>query len=143
MNCTQFNTKIIPYLDHELTEPIEIEFEAHLDKCTECKILFNQIRSSYALIDSEREFIVSNSFAESVLTKIQTQESTKVVHLFSRIMKPLAVAASISLGIIIGNGELAVLTDNDDIVIEVSDVVLPGAPSEYSIWTTMIAENGN
>lgn len=130
-------------MDNELTSELVREFEAHKNECEECKVLFDQIRLSYAIIDREREFTVSDSFAQSILPKLQSQENTKVVHLISNIMKPLAVAASIALGIIIGNGEVAVLIDSDDIVVEVSDVVIPGAPIDYSIWATINEDNGN
>ena len=66
-----------------------------------------------------------------------------VIPIIYNALKPIAVAASIALGIIIGNGELTVL-DNNSISGEDQDYTFTAAtPSDYSVWQSFEEDYGN
>jgi hypothetical protein len=63
--------------------------------------------------------------------------------MFSTVLKPLAIAASIALGIMIGNGEIDVLNITVDDTEIISENFTPVLPADYSLWITMNDDNGS
>ena len=143
MNCTNFLENIIPYLDDELTQTNASEFEKHLHDCLSCNTMFKNIANTYAIIDLEKNIPDNPFFYHTLISKLEVQKQDKPFHIIMQILKPLAVAASITLGIIIGNGELDVLGDeNEGIELAVENINLV-MPADYSVWSTLNEDNGS
>jgi len=143
MDCLKFRELIIPYLDEEVDPITKIEFENHLKNCTSCKALFTSVRSTYTLIEKERVRPENPFFYNSLIIKLNEPKESKVIELVTTILKPLAVAASITIGILIGNGEVSLNTTSDTDLEAISETIVPLTPSDYSVWITMNDYNGN
>jgi len=143
MDCEKYSNKILFYLDKELSKEEVMNFELHLSNCPQCKHLYEQLASVYKIISQENSFKASPFFYNKLKIKIESDKERKIISIFTMALKPLAVAASIALGIIIGNGELSMLNSSDDEIDMVSQNITPPLPADYSVWTNMNEDNGN
>ena len=143
MNCDKVSENMLSYLDHELSEERSIEFDKHLDKCLSCKILFEELSSTYQIIEVEKNIPIDPFFYHKLTTRLQNKKQEQSNNIFMNVLKPLAVAASIALGIIIGNGELDLLANQENDVILASENLGLVMPEDYSVWATINEEDGS
>ena len=143
MDCDKISNNIFFYLDNELSEERRIKFEAHLMECPQCKALYENVASTYKIIGLENQLAANPFFYHKLKTKLETKEENRVINIFSTVLKPLAIAASIALGIMIGNGELDVLNITVDDTEIISENFTPVLPADYSLWITMNEDNGS
>jgi predicted anti-sigma-YlaC factor YlaD len=143
MNCKIISNNIFFYLDNELSEEKRINFESHLKLCPQCKVLFENVASTYNLILEENQVAVNPFFYHKLKAKIETKEESHIIKVLSNVLKPLAIAASVALGIMIGNGELDVLNITIDDTEIISENFTPVLPADYSLWITMNEEDGS
>ena len=142
MNCKTLPSKILFYLDLELDKSELQSFDAHLSQCISCKTIFNSIASTYKIIEIENHWTASPTFYTRLIEKYKSSSKPRSVSIVMNILKPLAVAASISMGILIGNGELEViLTQNTEA--ELAEGFAPSIAEDYSVWTLLNDEDGN
>jgi hypothetical protein len=143
MDCDKIPDNIIFYLDNELSEEGRIKFEAHLNECPKCKTLYENVASTYKIIGLENQLAANPFFYHKLKTKLETKEESRVINIFSTVLKPLAIAASIALGIMIGNGELDVLNITVADTEIISENFTPVLPADYSLWITMNEDDGS
>ena len=143
MDCKIISNNILFYLDDELSEDVRIKFESHLEACPECTALYENVASTYKLIALETQMAASPFFYHKLKTKLETKEESRVINIFSTVLKPMAIAASIALGIIIGNGELDILNITVDDTEIISESFTPVLPADYSLWITMNEDDGS
>jgi anti-sigma factor RsiW len=141
MNCLFINDNIIAYLEQELSKPDRTLFDNHLAKCETCQHLVAEVQLTYKLVEKPKDFSVSESFVEETINKMHKQEA-RIIPMIFQALKPIAVAASIGLGILIGNGELSVLnsasySDEESLVVDITET------SEYSVWQSFEEDYGN
>lgn len=143
MDCDKISNNIFFYLDNDLSEDGRIKYEAHLNACPQCKALYENVASTYKIIALENQMEANPFFYHKLKTKLETKEESRVINIFSTVLKPLAIAASITLGIMIGNGELDVLNLAEDDTEIISKNFTPVLPADYSLWITMNEDNGS
>ena len=143
MDCDKISNNIFFYLDKELSEDERLKFEAHLNECPQCKALYENVASTYKIIGLENQLAANPFFYHKLKTKLETKEESRVINIFSTVLKPLAIAASIVLGIMIGNGELDILNITVDDKEIISENFTPVLPADYSLWVTMNEDNGS
>ena len=143
MDCNKISKNIIFYLDNELSEDGRIEFEAHIHECPQCMNLYENVASTYKLIAVENNIEANPFFYHKLKTRLETKEESSLINIFSTVLKPLAIAASIALGILIGNGELDILNITVDDTEIISESFTPVLPADYSLWITMNEDDGS
>ncbi len=143
MDCDKHRNNILFYLDNELNEPERVSFDAHINECAQCKALYENVASTYKLIAVENKIEVSPFFYHKLKTKLAAKEEKQLINIFSTVLKPLAIAASIAFGIMIGNGELDLLDISVDDSEVASEDFTPILPADYSLWITMNEDNGS
>jgi predicted anti-sigma-YlaC factor YlaD len=143
MDCKIIADNILFYIDKELDSELSKQFEEHLNNCAECKLLYQRIEGSYSKIELVKELNPNPFFYSRLITKLEKNKEKRTLQIFVNALKPLAIAASIGLGIIIGNGELDLLAEPEIEIELASDEFVPVLPSDYSVWITMNEENGN
>ena len=141
MNCEFINANILDYLDNQLGETDMHIFQNHLEECAQCRQLVNEIRQTYQFAQRPDDFHVSSSFINEATAAAFKQEA-RVVPMLYRVLKPIAVAASIGLGILIGNGEWAILYSESNINDDEAVAISTTSASDYSLWQTL-EEYGN
>lgn len=143
MDCDKILNNILFYLDKELVEAEKIQFEKHLHECPQCKALYENVASTYKVITAENQVEASPFFYHKLITKLETKEESRAINILSAVLKPIAIAASIALGILIGNGELDLLDIPDNEIELASESFTPVLPADYSLWMTMNEDNGS
>jgi predicted anti-sigma-YlaC factor YlaD len=141
MDCQFINENVIDYLEKQLSREDLEKFEAHLADCKGCQQLVADIRLTYMLAVKPQDFRVSENFVDKTVARVKRNEA-RLVPLVYRVLKPLAVAASIGFGILIGNGELAILDSNLDYAQDETIVLTVSTPSNYSVWQTLEEDYG-
>ena len=143
MDCSKCLNNILFYLDKELSEVDRLMFDAHLKECPQCNNVFAEVAATYGLIAAENQLETSPFFYHKLKTKLETKEEDKVIKLFSALLKPIAIAASITLGILIGNQELDVLNSDVEDSEIADENFTPVLPADYSVWISMNEEYGS
>ena len=95
MNCKNFQEQISSYLDNKLSLEEAKDLMKHLESCSDCKQLHNDLIKVKKILSSTPKITVSNNFTDSVMSqiyKIQHKKKDNIVH-FS-IKKYFAIAAS-------------------------------------------------
>ena len=141
MNCHFINDNIIAYLEQELSKSNTALFDNHLAKCETCQQLVTEVQLTYQLAVKPKDFGVSESFVEETINRMNRPEA-RIIPMIFQALKPIAVAASIGLGILIGNGELSVLHsaeygDEESLVVDITDT------SVFSVWQSLEEDYGN
>lgn len=143
MNCKNINDSLISYLEGSLEKSELKEFSSHIKSCDECYHVLNEVNKTYRLIDIKRKINVSDDFYQSTLSNLKKDKKTRIRNIFYNAVKPIAVAASIGLGILIGNGELIIQSSPIIEDTEIGDLMTPSTPSAFSVWESLDIENGN
>jgi len=143
MNCDKFSENILSYIDDELTIEQTSEYGEHLAKCSSCQHLLTEISATYQLIEVEKNLPKNPFFYHKLKTQLQSTNQEKANNIFMNVLKPLAVAASIALGIMIGNGELDILSNQENDINLASEEIGLIMPADYSVWTTINEDDGS
>jgi predicted anti-sigma-YlaC factor YlaD len=143
MNCDKTLNNILFYLDNELIEIERAQFEKHLHECPQCEALYASVASTYNIILAENQVEVTPFFYHKLKIKLETKEESSVIKIFTAVLKPIAIAASVTLGILIGNGELDLLNTPENEIEQASESFTPVLPADYSLWITLNEDNGN
>jgi len=126
----------------ELSDFKSKAIEDHVNQCIECRELLVNLSSTYKLIDVENKWKASPSFYPSLIEKKMKLKSIGKTSLAMKFIRPLAVAASISLGVIIGNGELDLLLDQNA-ELELTENMVLLSVEKYSMWSDLNTDDGN
>lgn len=133
MNCDFIHENILDYLDGKLHDPDLGRFKSHLTGCGQCNELVKEIRLTYQFAERPINLQVRDSFVEKTTEQAFRQEA-RIVPMLYQVLKPIAVAASIGLGILVGNGELTMLNTEDNSITNESVVMSTTAAADYSLW---------
>ena len=105
MDCSFIRRNLFSYLEHQLSDKDNKEFEAHLISCAECSRIVSEFQSVTSVIDL-RKTDEPNPFAGTrIIQRLESEiESIKEKRepLFLRILQPFSVAALLVIAIIIG-----------------------------------------
>jgi predicted anti-sigma-YlaC factor YlaD len=93
MDCNKFKNKIIQYAEGTLPDEEKMDFELHLNECSECAVLFNRVSETYSAVDLKKEIEPKAFFAESVLGKIADAGNNEANEelLFTAFFRKLAI----------------------------------------------------
>jgi predicted anti-sigma-YlaC factor YlaD len=75
MNCNDFRNSILFFIDEDLNEKNSVEFKKHLEICSDCKLLFEKIASTYALTEIDKITDSNPFFYTRVKAGIENQKS--------------------------------------------------------------------
>jgi hypothetical protein len=83
MNCKQVQNKLIFFIEGDLNNTDSASFKIHIDGCSECQYLFNQIKSSLEFIERDNAIDVNPYFSTRVLAALENKKNqTSVLNLF-------------------------------------------------------------
>jgi predicted anti-sigma-YlaC factor YlaD len=108
MNCKLCQREIEAYHGGKLPRDMMTQVESHLASCIDCRRLYAADAVINRVIDLEKNQESNPFLASRIMTLIEAQEGVSAVNpVRERILRPvlftLAVAATVFLGIIIGN----------------------------------------
>lgn len=126
MNCKTAELLFIDYLDSALATEQAEGLTAHLKECAHCSTQIQQLKALYGLIAFEKEMPVNPFFYTRLKERLEAETGSNQFSIgLIRVLRPLAVAAGVLIGLYIGDGENAILKleQNDAEVAE--EVLLP------------------
>lgn len=106
MNCKDYQDKFDKYIEGRLDDNLRMEFDDHLEKCSECREQIGLIKLSDLVISEEKK-IESNPFLTSkIMAGLEVKQSARPESLSEilskRVLRPVLVAGSIILAVILG-----------------------------------------
>ena len=100
-SCEGVQNNLIFYIEDEIHFPGGEAINDHLLSCSDCKLLYNEIKATFEIIETEKKLLPSYSFSENILQNIfNDKEQPK--GLSYTLKQILAYAAVIAMGIFIG-----------------------------------------
>jgi anti-sigma factor RsiW len=109
MKCKRIRRKLVAYLDGELEEKQKLPIKEHLTKCRECKKEADLLETTLYLLKDQQRLKPSQGFEASLWEKVHSSEEEKqllpqaIFGRFSRLILPAAVAATLIIGVVVGN----------------------------------------
>lgn len=104
MNCLTCQNNLVAFLEEKLPQDMKRNTADHIDNCSQCLGLYNEMKLAYNVIEAEKN-IVSNPFLVTrVMTAIENKELFNREPAFIRMMQTAFIAASIAIAVIGGIG---------------------------------------
>lgn len=111
MKCTEFQKKMIFYIDADLDKVENDAMEAHLQKCEECRILFNQFVSCYRSAETEHQPEANPFLYTRIMQKIENMQERRTYSTLKpalvKFLQPslfsLFLIVGISIGVFLGS----------------------------------------
>lgn len=100
MNCPEINSKVIQYIEGELSELERAQFDEHLQGCDRCQGYLNFLTGSLGQIEVEKKYKAGDDFSQAVLRKINEIPAEKPLRY--RILSVASAAAVIFFAVITG-----------------------------------------
>lgn len=105
MNCTSFHKNIPSFLEHSCDLELEKQMKSHLEKCESCSLLLQQV---YLTMQTAMEDVLHEDdvyFYSRLRSRLDTPAAgqKKFSLQFTLAISTFAVAASVFLGIMLGN----------------------------------------
>ena len=142
MNCQVIEEHLIEYIEGTLDPTLVEVYKKHLSSCQNCTNILFEVKKTYAILAKPIRITTNSTFTEETIERLNKKDA-KVIQLFYQALKPIAVAASIGFGILIGNGELSVLSTSDSITETDNYIMSSTTPTDYSVWQSFNEEYGN
>ena len=98
MDCKSTEKKLIFFIEHSLPREEAVLVAAHLEQCPECRAKLEFIKDILVQADIEKNTEV-NPF---LFTRIQGRLANAETHKTKRILRPLAIAIALVIGIFSG-----------------------------------------
>ncbi|MFC2151913.1 zf-HC2 domain-containing protein [Bacteroidota bacterium] len=106
MNCKEINKLIPDYLDNILTKDQAIEFQKHLNSCSKCIKLIEQVKSSYSLLKPTKNISEPAFYYTRLKQKMENmyapKESIFKSALSRKVFQPIIYLASLVIAVYIG-----------------------------------------
>lgn len=114
MNCEQMTLLLSAWLDGELTKQEEEQMRGHLEQCTQCRALFEQLQTLHTSFSDLEEIQAPKGFAQNVMQCVAEESKPKIAPLFKRpqvrALSGVAACALLCIGfgrMILGGGASA------------------------------------
>lgn len=101
MKCTEFENKIIDFLEKKLSESETSKFEKHKASCKTCKQKLLFIESTFNFIETEKKENVNQFISTRIISKTEATNNKFV--LVKKALQPIMAAAMITIAVIFGN----------------------------------------
>lgn len=101
MDCKQIEKNILFYIDKELSITNNIAFNAHLNNCEHCKLLVENVSTTYQSYDIITENLENPYFYTRLKQKLENK-NTRTPYFVKRILQPVSLASLLLLGIFTG-----------------------------------------
>jgi len=128
MKCKQVHKNLIGYIEETLPMPLSADLHNHIDKCTDCKALYENILATYTVFNQLPKPEINPFFYTRLEQKIKSKKPSEILlmPLFLRRVQLVAatvlIAVGISFGILIGknlaNSQLAKTSIDQNAILE-------------------------
>jgi predicted anti-sigma-YlaC factor YlaD len=98
MNCKSTEKKLIFFIENSLKPEETVVVAAHLEQCPDCRAKLEYLKE--ILAQAEIEKIIENK--PFLFTRIQGRLANEETHKTKRILRPLAIAVALVIGVFSG-----------------------------------------
>lgn len=101
MNCKHIKNNILFYIDNELSKEDIMAFDAHIEQCNECKLLFSSVSDIYSSKNKNHDFADDPYFYTRLQQKL---ENKKILYpsLIKRVLQPASFTVLLLMGVLFG-----------------------------------------
>lgn len=94
MKCTDFENNVNDFIDDELNKVSSKDMKNHIDKCDECKQLYEELVELKVMLSNVEELELPDKFAEELHEKlVEVSNENKVVSISDRFRKYKVIAS--------------------------------------------------
>jgi len=97
MDCKIFETKLIAYMDGELSESLAHDMHQHIISCSKCKEMYDFVSMGYQTIQNEKNIQIK----PFLYTRIQGRQQSRTPSIFKPVSIP-ALAGVLVMGLVFG-----------------------------------------
>ena len=102
--CTEFNKKIIDYIENQLTEYEHKKFKEHLQRCKQCQGEYNRVKKLYEILDKDAVILPEQEFFENLKIRVRQKTWVPRKSYIKRILKILVpVFAAVIIFVLLNN----------------------------------------
>ncbi|MDP2422914.1 MAG: zf-HC2 domain-containing protein [Bacteroidales bacterium] len=106
MNCKNVQQKLIFFAENDLSTLEAVNVGKHLEGCSDCNLLYEELRETLGVIEKEKEFRVNPFFATRVEQRLANLKEKEILLSQSvwlvRLTKLVPVALSLVLAVWLG-----------------------------------------
>jgi predicted anti-sigma-YlaC factor YlaD len=106
MNCTEINKNLIFYIEGDLSFEKGKIIKMHLEKCSKCKHLYNEMEKTLGTIKNEKKIEVNPFFYTRIKAKMEDVQESSFSPVFRptfmRILQTSAAVVLIAIGVYSG-----------------------------------------
>jgi anti-sigma factor RsiW len=77
-NCTMIKEKLIEFIEGNLSDSENKEFQAHLDECQDCRALYTRFKAVYRVAAQPEEISPSPTFYARLQQRVDKYEEEKI-----------------------------------------------------------------
>ncbi|MCF8297232.1 MAG: zf-HC2 domain-containing protein [Saprospiraceae bacterium] len=107
MNCKEANKNLIFLIEKELSSEREIELRAHLNECKSCDKIYNELKATLSVVETEKQIETNPYFFTRLEQRINNPDEEKSNFNYKKVLQPifagLLLLISINIGIYLGN----------------------------------------
>ncbi|MBI4965583.1 MAG: zf-HC2 domain-containing protein [Desulfomonile tiedjei] len=117
MNCSQFHKQISLFLDGELAEPLREALKLHLDRCPDCRRVFERMAAMNNELQSIPGPVPSRSLARRIKERVELErtrrEGRELFPAWSRVpLMAMVILLAVGLGNLAGRSVTDMLNIN-------------------------------
>ena len=135
MNCKSCQQQLAAYIAGQVPDDVKEEVLTHLNHCNDCKQLYVINGITEKTIEEERAVKPNPFMASRIMAQLDSKHSNRIMrHNIQRVLKPVAIAASIivaiTVGIAVGNSysKVAYTADIPQELIYLDDASMEAIP---------------
>ncbi len=105
MDCKETYNSFIYYIEGDLSHEKIIEFDSHINECSSCSKIFNEIKLTYNIIDNEKDVKINPFLFTRIKQRLENENLSKVskkYFLYKKALNTVLLSSFIILGIWLG-----------------------------------------
>jgi predicted anti-sigma-YlaC factor YlaD len=104
MNCKQVENNVLFYIDNELSSEMTNSFELHIAECKHCKQLYNNVKTSIQIINTEKAQDDDFYFYSRLKQRMENKKYNSAIIKFlpNRVLQPIAIICLLVFGTFAG-----------------------------------------
>ncbi len=100
MICKEVHKKMNAYLNRELDQKELVDFELHLNDCTSCRHLINEVKQTMQLAETKKVLQADPFMFTRIQAKLENKATKRPI--WQKVMQPVLVSMILVIGLFAG-----------------------------------------
>ena len=107
MYCEEDNINLLGFIDGDLSDEEHNLVQQHLNYCLDCQAKLEWLKETYQIIEHENQLEFNPFFYAKLEQRLRSKTTTSSIAMWTNtVLKPIGIAASILIGVYLGNVEV-------------------------------------